>query len=443
MSLPNNIILLQEIESEQDVISIFAYKNTSAWISVKNFLTITMYDKNIRIDSQTKGNFLSLDGLKLLLESIKNYVHYLFDEKEKDIFLGASTGLFFSGDKELDSYFPYYVSAPQGMIYMVNCGNVKTLLKHTNYLKTNKVVAENYIIGVLKKLLLKPVGLFIKKNKKAEIIGFYNKLKEKNIDVAYQNLFNSYVNFIIGYELYRLFFRFLKIKNAYIVSAPTKSDMVAALKSLTIPCTEIQHSVAGKLHRGFNYNFVFDERLPAPDQINVYNQFWKDEIVNAGYFQEDRIKIVGRLKYDIVRNEIEGLNFKYIVFTGQGGFFDEIGIFFQEADPVLIKNNIKMFYKTHPRETSEEIAYFNHSIKDLKNCSVYTGDFTTEELIKHSFAHISVFSSCHFDAVHYKNKTYVFDVMNDNIMNYYSETYPDRYIKITTIKELLNHETLV
>lgn len=443
MSLPNNIIVLQELESEQNVISIFAYKNTSGWISVKNFLTIAMYDKSLRTASQTKENFLSADGFKLLLLSIKNYVAYLFDAEEKDIFLGAGTGLFLSENEVLDSYFPYYLNSPNSTIYMINCGNVKMLLKHHDYLESNKVVAENYIIGVLKKLLIKPVGFFIKKDKKTEIIGFYNKLKEKNVAVSYQNLFDSYVNFIIGYELYRLFFRFLKIKDAYIVSAPTKSDMVAALKSLAIRCTEIQHSVAGKLHRGFNYNFPFDKRLPTPDQINVYNQFWKDEIVHAGYFQKEQINIVGRLKYDIVRNGIEELNYKYIVFTGQGGFFDDISLFFQEADPILKKSGIKMFYKTHPRETNEEITSFAHSIQDLQNCSVYAGDFTTEELIKHSFAHISVFSSCHFDAVHYKNKTYVFDVMNDNIMNYYSKTYPDIYIKVKTMKELLDHETLI
>jgi hypothetical protein len=441
MYIPNDIKILSKIEQNHDVLSIFQYKDTTAWISIKNLITTSLYDDDIRINNSNKNNIFSLKGIKTILNSLKYYLFLIFDKKEKDIFLGASTGLFAHKNQTKDAYFPYDSVDHKSTIYMLNCTSLDELIKYDKYIKKYHIVIENYLLVIVKKLFTKLFSLILSKKKKLEIRNFNTILKIENINISDKHLIRRYMEFSIGYRLYQVFFRLLNIKTAYIVSAPTKSDMLAALKSLNIKTIEIQHGIVGRLHRGYNFTLSKNNILPTVDKINVYNQFWKDEIIKAGYFKEEQINIVGRLKYDIVEKNIEKLNFKYIVFTGQGAFFNQIIKFFKDADKLLSENKIKMFYKAHPREFKSEKDAFKKSINDLKSCNFYEDIYTTEELIKNSIAHISVFSSCHFDAVYYKEKTYILDIMENNIMNFYVNSAADKFIKINTIKDLIKNET--
>ena len=435
MYIPNDIKLLSEIEQNNDVVSLFQYKNTSAWISIKDMLTTAMYDKSIRLETGNKKEILSWEGAKVVFISFKTYLIYIISKEKKSIFLGASTGLFRLDAKVLDSYFPYYEQEESKTIYMLNCGSLRDLNKYKTYLKQNKIIVENYLLVVLKKVFAKLV--YLPKDKIQNIEAFRNTIDKEGIEVSQKELLSKYKEFIAGYKLYRMFFRFLNIEEAYIVSAPTKSDMVAALKSLDIQTIDIQHGIVGELHRGYNFKIPKDDILPTVDRIDVYNTFWKNEIIKAGYFKEEQINVVGRLKYDIVRANIEELDFKYIIFTGQGAFFEEISKFFQNSDASLAKEDTRLIYKSHPRELISEIDDFKEQIKDLKFCEVYSGNNTTEELIKHCYAHISIFSSCHFDAVYFNHKTYILDIMENNIMLSYASSSPNDFIKINNIKEVL------
>lgn len=402
-----------------------------------------MYHSDIRLGTGNTKDILSWKGFKTIFSSFGKYILYLKDKEKKSIFLGASTGLFRFEDRVLDTYFPYYDLQTKDTIYMYNCGNLNDISHFEDYVNTYNIVIENYIVVIFKKIVSKILYMKLSNKKVEELIAFNTYLKSVSIEISDKALFSKYVEFIAGYKLYKLFFKFLNFKKAYVVSAPTKSDMVAALKSLDIEIIEVQHGVIGKLHRGYNFNFERNNTLPVADRIDVYNQFWKDELINAGYFTSNQINIVGRLKYDIVKAEIEELNFKYIIFTGQGAFFEKIINFFKDSDALLKKKDIKMFYKTHPRELASEIDELKKGIDTLTACEVYDGVYTTEELIKNSLAHISVFSSCHFDAVYYKNKTYILDIMDDNIMRYYATSSPDSFILINDIEEMLKNETFI
>lgn len=439
--LPKEIQLLNEIEKDKEVVSIFKYKDTTAWIAVKNLLTAIMYNKNIRLETSNKKDIFSRKALNIIFFSLKKYLFYIKSKEKKSIFLGASTGLFEHEKKVLDSYFPYYDLHPNSTIYMFNCGNLNDLNQFENYVKENNIVIENYLLVMFKKLFAKVIFMKLSKKKSEELIGFNTYLKTISINTPDKMLLSKYAEFIAGYKLYRLFFKFLTIDKAYVVSAPTKSDMVAALKSLNIEVIEVQHGIVGKLHRGYNFAIEKNTILPVVDRIDVYNQFWKDEVLNAGYFEDEQLNIVGRLKYDIVKSDIESLNFKYIILTGQGAFFEKIIEFFKASDTLLEQKNIKMFYKTHPRELASELDKLRDSIDALKACEIYDGDYTTEALIKNSLAHVSVFSSCHFDAVYYKNRTYVLDIMDENIMKYYAYSSSNNFIMINTIEEILINET--
>lgn len=438
MPIPTDITTISKIENEIDVCDIFRYKNYTAWLSVKNLLTTNFYSNEIRIETGTKKDLFTMKGFKLILLSLKHLYKNLNDKTKKSIFLGASTGLFHHNNKTLDTYFPYYDINEEETIYTVNCGNINELYNNISYVKRHQIIADNYIFGILKKIIAK----FLKFTKQHDIDlkKFKDTLKNHNIDIEDYKIINTYYDFIAGYHVYRFFFKYLFIEKAYIVSPTTKSDICAALKSLNIKIIEIQHGVVGKLHRGYNFNFKPNKLLPIPDKINVYNQFWADEIVSAGYFSPEQINIVGRLKYDIV-NEIKFTEDKnYILFTGQGAYINDVVKFFIESTEILECKGLKLIYKAHPRELPSEIEYIRKEIEPYKTLELYHGSYSTEVLIKNCFAHISIFSSCHFDAIYYKNRTYIFDVMDNNIMDYYNISHSEQFIKVNKIEEVLKYE---
>ena len=437
--LTNDVTTLQNIETYEDVASIFSYEErTSAWISIKELLTTQMYDSNIRLGTGNKNDILSINGFKQILSSLKHFMANVKNKEKRDLFLGASTGLLLHEQQVKDAYFPYYDNSPDNVIYMLNCGNLSELTKFKAYTKNHNVVVENYLLVIIKKLYSRFLYKKISKEQTKKIKNFSLTLEEYGITVPHTLLLQQYAEFVAGYKLYRWFFSKLNIEKAYIVSAPTKSDMVAALKSLNIKTIEIQHGVVGKLHRGYNFAFQQKPLIPTVDEIHVYDQFWKDEILHAGYFYNEQIKVVGRLKYDVVRKHIDALNFKYIIFTGQGAFLEQISDFFVSSESYLKQNHIKIIYRPHPRELESEKQYFKNKIKALEMSYFDYEGYTTEELIKNSYAHISIFSSCHFDAVYYNNKTYILDIMPENIMNYYAFSAPKSFIKINTMNEVAN-----
>lgn len=54
-----------------------------------------------------------------------------------------------------------------------------------------------------------------------------------------------------------------------------------------------------------------------------------------------------------------------------------------------------------------------------------------------SVAHVSIYSSCHFDSVHYLGKTYVFDALPENIMHYYAKRAPEKFVLIKSYADLI------
>lgn len=422
---------LYKLESDSNLLSIFNYKGTSAWVSVKNYINFKLLG-NVRLESFNKKDIFTFNGITIILYSIKHYFIALFNRKEKNLFLGATTGLFTYKNQIKDSYFPEYDFSPKNCIYMLNNGNLSSFMKYKKYFLEHHIVIENYLIAPLKKVIGSIISLFVDKNIFSDFVIKVEELSSNNF--TEKEIQKNYCNFIAGYTLYRLLFKMLKIKQAYIVSAYTKSDIVAALQSLDIKVIEIQHGIIGKKHTGYNYQ-VSNIDLPTPDIVNVYNQFWKDDLLNGNYFTDKQINIVGKLKYNLASSKSLENN-AYIVFTGQAVFSDKLFLFMVDANDFLVENNIILYYLPHPKETKKEIDFFKKKVKASNNIIVYDGNETTEQLIKHSIAHISIYSACHFDAIHFLNITYILDIFEDNYMNDYIKWFPEKFIKIQRLVEL-------
>ena len=430
MKNDNFLKVLEDFEKKFNVIKVFKFKNTTAWINIKNFLYTKSLNDVIELATNNKKSFLNLNGLKLILLSIFNYFKYIFKREERVLYVGAGSGLFEYENNILDSYLPEELENEK-LIYMLSAEYPDKLMKYKKYLKKHNIIIFSFLIAPLKMIITKLIYSFI--NVKIEN-SFFDILSDNGNPITQKEINYIYSKFIVSYYLYKIFLIFFKIQKAYIVSSYSNTELISILKEKGIEVIELQHGIIGSVHRAYNYA-IRDVLLPTPDKVFVYDNFWKEELIKAGYYDKNQIKVTGRLKYELIRKDITIYENRYIVFTGQGGFYKEIKELFKNSQSFLEKNGIKLIYLPHPNEANKDIDTL---VNNLNNNLIILREkqFTTEQYIYNSLAHISVYSSCHFDAVYYKNKTYVFDIMNDNPMNYYISNFKEEFQVIQNIIEV-------
>ncbi len=430
-----DIVLLRKTEQEvTHLCDIFGFKDTSSWVTVKSEITniITHFNDNTQ-KNVAKNQLYKFIYLSIL--SLGNYLKTVFDRKNKTLFVGAGSGLFTDQGKVLDSYFPYKEEKIENVLYWLSADIPNKLYAYKEYLKDNNIVIYSFIFSPFKILLLKL--LFIFRKKKARNFQKISNFLDKH-NVNNYTLLKSHLKFVSGYLLYSVVLKLLKVNKLYVVSAYSNSDIVAVAKKRGIPVIEMQHGIIGVLHRGYNYALK-DNKLPTPDMVYVYNEYWEEELLKAGFYTKDEIKVYGRLKYELLdSNATLESKSKFIVFTGQNCYLDKIVEFFKQSHQILLENDIKLYYLPHPNEIKSDLDETEKSLENYKNIKIIKErEFTTENYIYHCVAHISLYSSCHFDAIHYKGLTFILDVMEDNIMDYYTESNPNKFIKIRKIEELL------
>ena len=417
---------LKNLEKE-NIIELFKFKKFSSWIEIKNYLYANSLKGVINLTGENKKEFFNFNTVKLMILSLKNYVKSL-SKKSEILFVGAGSGILEYEDKIIDEYLPEELEN-KNIIYLASADYPNRLIKYKDYLSDNNVIIYSFWVAPLRKIISKILKPSLPVNEIENLLSKYMN------EVDIKSIINHHKKFITNYYIYKILLAPFKFKKAYVVSAYTNSALIAVLKEKGVEVIEIQHGFVGPMHRGYNYA-IKSKLLPTPDKIYVYDEFWKKELVDAGYFDEKQIIINNRKKYLMIKDNLNIFDKKFIVFTGQGGFYDKISTFLEKSNDFLLKNDIYFIYLPHPNEINKDLSFLeiNKNIKVLKNKK-----YITEQYIYDSIAHISVYSSCHFDAIYYKNKTFVLDVLKDNPLNYYINKYPDKFISIKNIKEIFEN----
>ena len=319
-------------------------------------------------------------------------------------------------------------------LYFINIGEIERVKKNKKFFKDNLVFSDNFFLWPFKYIGTKLFIYFLPKKTKKSILKMIEFFESKDVNVSYNLIASSLVTYVVGYYFYYYLFKIIKPSRCYIISAYSKSEVCAASRKHSILVTEIQHGLVGVEHRGYNYyNQCMPQgsALPTPDKLVVTNEFWKKELINAGYFSQNEIIVGGNYKLSKVNTE-HAFDFRYFIFSGQGIDYESLKSFYNKSLDYLLLNNVILIYKPHPRENISEVKNI------FSNCSsiqVYAGEESTETLIYHSIAHVSFYSSCHFDAVEMKGKTFVLKSSLSLLMNRYIETYPDEFLLINYLGE--------
>lgn len=424
MKHKNLYLALDEIESKENLIDLFKYDESNSWIHVKYGIFRSVINLNqIKKNKEIK--------FSLIYSIIKNlYFLIISKKKSKQLFFGTTRGFLKRKNEIIDIYLiNKFINKNETKMFMT-LNSFDDIQKFNPYINENKIVFDNLIYNIYVKFL-RPKSI-VKEDFK-EIISILEKNDISIQDNTIKRLHNDY---ILKYNFYnRIIRKYKNAESAIVVSSHSKTFITAALKKQKIQVAEVQHGIIGKSHIGYNFKCNIN-KLPTPDILYVYNDFWKKEILLSNFTKD--IRLFSYYKYENITPTENKINRKYIIFTGQGYFYKEIERFLENGISYLSSNNYILIYKPHPSEESK-----GSIIKKLCEANSDTllydeQSYSTEYLIQYSIAHISVKSSCHFDAISIIGKTNILSIKNYiNTISIYSEKYPNSFHIIDDLKDVI------
>jgi len=189
------------------------------------------------------------------------------------------------------------------------------------------------------------------------------------------------------------------------VADPGDLPLIAAAKELGIPVAELQHGFVDRYHSAYSWTPYALKYLPqmlVADHFLLYGDFWREELASNGFWG-DSLLPVGSTRIDqyrqmkIDRNE----DITTVLLTTQGLDTESVIAFMSEFLQIAhSKNHLRLVIKLHPAYESSKEQYAAAFRSDHR-VKVFSGNEnpSTFNLIKNADLHVSISSTCHYDAV--------------------------------------------
>jgi hypothetical protein len=212
-------------------------------------------------------------------------------------------------------------------------------------------------------------------------------------------------NFYWRKKIYTYLLR--RVRPAYLLTAdPGEHALVAAAKEQGIKVIELQHGLINRHHYAYSWmvDGVKDKRwMPIPDCLFLWGEYWKQELEVNGFWG-NALCVVGSLRMEEYRHRKAAKKKEQVctlVLTSQGIDVERIIVFvsnFLKASKG--KHDMRLYVKLHPvYETSKTL--YEAAFKDDPRVQVLLGneDPSTFDLLTLADFHLSISSTCHYDAL--------------------------------------------
>ena len=397
---------------ERKIIASQSKKDIEYWPLLKHEICIRKSRQGGGTDFQYKSPLNVRLFIALLLSLLNLLIACI--TPHKTAFFGASSRAIIKNNKITDEFLSE--NQLSSCILLYHCSNYEKICLKTVFKK--KVIFENLIM----KLYTGVKGLFINKRSIS-----HNYLSVSTLNLVKQeyglddvDLDIIFFNFECKIHFYTLLLRMIKINKLYLISSYTKTALVSSANNLKISTLEYQHGVVAPYHPSYYYTGknVWDSTL-LPTALCLSSSFWLTFMKNANFVsklsvnESTLVKYDGKIKLDDFCRSLRDKG-DYVIFTGQGISYDDVFDFIREF--LNVNPELNFIYRPHPREHlnyrryTENILSSNFFVVDRDSYQ------DTKQLILGAKAHISIFSSCHFEAIELLNKTYVLDILDDNVM---------------------------
>jgi hypothetical protein len=203
-----------------------------------------------------------------------------------------------------------------------------------------------------------------------------------------------------------------RIRAKFFFTADGYSDhaAIAAAKERGMTVCEFQHGgfIKGGPEYGWSAAYAADyrERMPVPDRIFLFGEYWKEQ-VDVDEFWKGRLFAVGNLRMDEYRKrkaEVQASrkdDALKVVVTAQGVDTPKLIAFISDFLKLASdKLEIDLSIKLHPVYESDKEIY-ERAFPSNERVRVISGseEPSTFELLLSADLHLSISSSCHYDAL--------------------------------------------
>jgi hypothetical protein len=182
--------------------------------------------------------------------------------------------------------------------------------------------------------------------------------------------------------------------------------LVAAAKELGIEVIEFQHGYTDRHHYEYSWPasaVAYKSSMPIPDRLFLYGENAEQELSAKGFWGET-LRVVGRVHLDRYRQRrigIDKANVCTLVFSSQGVDVEKtiafLADFLKAAQEQL---DLRLYIKLHPGyETSTDL--YEAAFQNDPRVHVFLGheEPSTFELLSQAHIHLSISSSCHYEAL--------------------------------------------
>lgn len=186
--------------------------------------------------------------------------------------------------------------------------------------------------------------------------------------------------------------------------------ITAAARELGIRVVEFQHGMAHQDYPAMSwsrYALPYKARIALPNRVLLYGPYWAKEWCAYGFWQ-DEVRSVGSVRVDHHRRmPIERSDLACtLVVTLQGTDTDRLISFFQsflqlaDAQPADQQIPLRIVFKAHPVYSTRDDRFIDAFGGDTR-VELVTGAQRpgTFELLKQAHFHLSIYSTCHYEAL--------------------------------------------
>ena len=225
----------------------------------------------------------------------------------------------------------------------------------------------------------------------------------------------------INYYLYTKLFQKLSPKELYVVISYAHGDLIKAAKDLNIITKEIQHGTFSQYHLGYSFPEQKIELDYFPDQLLVWNEYWKDMIKLP--ISNKNILVYPFQYLESQKNNYQKYkrNDNQMVVLSQGAIGEKMANVILEN--ITLFKNYQIKYKLHPGEYDRWKSYPSLvKLSNLENVEIIK-DINLYELFSKSSIQIGVFSTAIYEGVEFGCKTILIDLPGIEYMDKFIEFY--------------------
>ncbi len=183
-----------------------------------------------------------------------------------------------------------------------------------------------------------------------------------------------------------------------------KEPIIAAAKSLGIEVADVQHGIIYKSHPLYKIdqaNHLDGSDYLLPDKCFVYGEYWKSQLVKAGW-KAEKILVIGYF-LDIARYKSQFIRQPYVLYTSQPNNSHPIISHIKSIQNEVRSRGMQVIISKHPSEpnnTYDDIL--SDMVQIFDECDSY-------DLLRHCSVHVSVSSTLLWEAMLFGKSNYLLD----------------------------------